>query len=369
MATLPETRTSTTLARGVTHTRIVRGATPAAPEDIATTDEGPWVVNTLTIEPAAARGRLVATYGPDLARTESVSDLVGFTGGLIGTNASFFTFTASAQYPGDPVGLGVFEGTLLSEPTTDPAEEDVVFDGQSGRMMFGKVQWSGSAVDRRTGATVTIDAVNHPPGATGETDWITPEFGARTPSGPGAEVVLDRRGCVVRTNWATRGTALSAGQSAVQATGPEVTALQAVAGPTSCLTLRQSVEDAVGNRLPLTPKTYGVNGRYRLTEDGRVVAPVGTGSFFGRNPRTLMGRTAEGTIVLATIDGRMTSSVGTTIAETAAVARSLGLVDAVNLDGGGSTTMATAAGPVNTPSGRGNVQRPVGDALVWVPGR
>ncbi|NNG40030.1 phosphodiester glycosidase family protein [Flexivirga sp. ID2601S] len=365
-ANLSETRTTTTLAAGITRTRIVRGTTPASPDEINTTDQGPWVVNEVLIDPAKAKGRLEATYGPDLARAETVSDLVGFAGGLVGTNASFFTFTASKDYPGDPVGLGLYGGKLLSEPTTDPAEQDVVFDGQTGRMLFGRTQWSGRAVNTRTGGVLDLDAVDHPPAATGETDWITTEFGAQTPSGPGAEVVLDKRGCTVRTNWTTRGTALAPGQTAVQATGADATTLQTVAGATSCLSFSQSLTDAFGKRIALTRKTFGVNGRYRLTADGEVVAPPGTGSFFARNPRTIFGHTADGKIALVTIDGRMASSVGTTIDESAAVATSLGLVDAVNLDGGGSTTLATASGPLNTPSGAGNAQRLVGDALVWV---
>lgn len=64
-----------------------------------------------------------------------------------------------------------------------------------------------------------------------------------------------------------------------------------------------------------------------------------------------------------TVDGRRTTSVGTTMRETAGVARSLGLYDAVNLDGGGFTAMSVRGSLVNTPSGP--VERPVGDALVY----
>ena len=64
------------------------------------------------------------------------------------------------------------------------------------------------------------------------------------------------------------------------------------------------------------------------------------------------------------MDGRRPTSVGTTMAETAAVAASLGLREAVNLDGGGSTTMAVGGELVNQPSG--TAERPVADALVYV---
>ena len=58
------------------------------------------------------------------------------------------------------------------------------------------------------------------------------------------------------------------------------------------------------------------------------------------NPRTVMGVDGQGHIVLATFDGRTPAGDGmTTPALADWVLSDLGLVDAVNLDGGGSTTM------------------------------
>jgi hypothetical protein len=54
---------------------------------------------------------------------------------------------------------------------------------------------------------------------------------------------------------------------------------------------------AGGHRLPVSylytgwfvvpGAQHGVTGRYRLVEDGQIVVPAGTGSFFERNPRTI----------------------------------------------------------------------------------
>ena len=109
---------------------------------------------------------------------------------------------------------------------------------------------------------------------------------------------------------------------------------------------------------------YGVTGRYQLTRGGRITAPQRTGDYFQRHPRTIVGRTASGVVAMVTIDGGRPTSVGATLPEAAAVARSLGLVDSVNLDGGGSTTMAVGGALVNHPSGKS--ERAVGDALVYV---
>ncbi|MDO0937447.1 phosphodiester glycosidase family protein [Streptomyces sp. DG2A-72] len=372
-ADLVETRSSRVLADGVTLTRVVRGTEPAPADQINTTTRGPWVVNVLTIDPRRTRGHLKATYGPDLARTEKTTDLVRSSGALAGVNASFFTFTASAQYPGDPVGLGLYGGKLLSEPTADPAEADLVVDSRTDRVLMGKLSWSGSVTNRATGAALPLEFLNHPPvvpaacAATadctepGDVTRFTPEFADATPSGPGTEAVLDRRGCVVRTST-TRGTALTAGQTSIQATGREAATLLQVAG-TGCLRVTSTLTDERGETLPVRPGLSGVNGRYRLTANGTIVVPPGSGSFFDRNPRTIAGTTRDGRIVLATIDGRVTTSVGTTMNETAEVAHALGLHNSINLDGGGSTAMSVEGTLVNRPSG--TTERAVGDALVF----
>jgi hypothetical protein len=248
---------------------------------------------------------------------------------------------------------------------------------------MGHVSWSGSVQNRQTGAELPLEFLNHPPvvpaacstlpdqttcTVPGDVVRFTPEFGASTPTGAGAEVVLDRRGCVVRTAT-TRGTTLTANETSLQATGQDTVALlKTVAN--GCLRTDLKVSDEDGTQVPLHNGLYGVTGRYRLTAGGEIVVPDGTGSFFDRNPRTIAGTTRDGKILLAAIDGRQTTSVGTTMKETAAVAKALGMRDAINLDGGGSTAMALQDGTlVNHPSGTGGAERAVGDAIVFVPGR
>jgi exopolysaccharide biosynthesis protein len=81
-----------------------------------------------------------------------------------------------------------------------------------------------------------------------------------------------------------------------------------------------------------------------------------------RNPRTFAGLDAAGRTMFVTVDGRQLGESGLSIQETADVARALGLVDAINLDGGGSTAMVVGGSLVSHPSDPTG-ERPVGDAI------
>jgi exopolysaccharide biosynthesis protein len=125
------------------------------------------------------------------------------------------------------------------------------------------------------------------------------------------------------------------------------------------------LRDEAGRLIKLGSDSQAVNGRQRLLRDGEIVVPPVDNSFFARNPRTFIGSKRTGELIIGVIDGRQTISVGTTVAETAAVAKSLGLWNSINLDGGGSSTMVVDGAVINSVSG--SAERAVGDALVYIP--
>jgi hypothetical protein len=209
---------------------------------------------------------------------------------------------------------------------------------------------------------------------------FTSEFGTTTPSGEGAEVVLDRQGRVIEMRM-QRGGALPAGGRSVQATGALVDDLLAIATVESKLRIESALLDETGKKVNTSFRESIVNGGPELVRDGQLhVTAAADGfvhhenpSFFygfvhKRNPRTFAGVDAHGRVVLITSDGRDTDTFGLSIAETAAVAQALGLEDALNLDGGGSTTMVVDGQVVNDPSDAAG-ERPVGDALLILPRR
>lgn len=90
-----------------------------------------------------------------------------------------------------------------------------------------------------------------------------------------------------------------------------------------------------------------------------------------RHPRTAAGVTADGhTLILLAIDGRQPAhSVGVTLPELADLMIELGAHDALNLDGGGSTSfyLRRADGSVVTNQPSGGKWRPVANHLgIWI---
>lgn len=107
-------------------------------------------------------------------------------------------------------------------------------------------------------------------------------------------------------------------------------------------------------------------GEVRITWEEEVFFGSGIGTVDTRNPRTAIGYTAEGEVLLVVIDGRQAVSRGVSLIELAHILRDLGAVEAVNLDGGGSSTLAVGGALINRPEG-GTFQRSVASALLLAP--
>ncbi len=112
-----------------------------------------------------------------------------------------------------------------------------------------------------------------------------------------------------------------------------------------------------------------VGGMPVLLDNGTVVAKNDCGTYFcERNPRTAVGVTADGKVLLVTVDGRCTGALGMTLVGLANEMKTLGAVYALNLDGGGGATMwVKGSGVVNRPSDSTG-ERPVTNAIVILPG-
>jgi hypothetical protein len=111
-----------------------------------------------------------------------------------------------------------------------------------------------------------------------------------------------------------------------------------------------------------------IGGLPPLIADRRIVVDRSCGTAFcGPNPRTGIGATARGRLLLVVVDGRQPRwSSGVTLYRFAKIMKGLGAVSALNLDGGGSSTMVVRGNVVNHPSE--GLQRKVSSAAVILPG-
>lgn len=81
-------------------------------------------------------------------------------------------------------------------------------------------------------------------------------------------------------------------------------------------------------------------------------------AIYDRHPRTAIGYTKDDKIIVFVCEGRRERAAGLTLPQMARILQQLGCVEALNLDGGGSTCMLINGKEVNYPSSKG-VQRAV----------
>lgn len=94
------------------------------------------------------------------------------------------------------------------------------------------------------------------------------------------------------------------------------------------MTAKQAMDRGIRDAVSFGP-TLIVNGQ----------AAIVNGSGSGINPRTAIGQTADGSVLLLVLDGRQINSIGATYGDVIDVMLKYGAVNAANLDGGTSTVM------------------------------
>jgi hypothetical protein len=334
------------------------------------------------IDPARFRGVIQASHGAAIAQRQTTSSLARQAGAVVATNGGFFATADSAGFQGDPSGAAVYGGRLEGMAAGDRAalllagqgrQPSIVNASTDVTVTDGKASAAVQGVDRKPGIVQDCGRPNAVPTtaprqdltctATSDLVLFDSRLGTAAPSGPGSQAVLDGTGRVVAEG--ARGGNVPAGGLILQGTGQDADWLAAHATPGSRLRISETVRDAAtGRRIPLTAADSLVSAAPVLVRGGRVDIDAATEGVvdpadlsFGyawadqRQPRTMAGITAGGKLILAIVDGRQPGvSEGLTLAEEADFMRGLGAVDAMNLDGGGSTAMAVNGALVNRPS-------------------
>ena len=137
---------------------------------------------------------------------------------------------------------------------------------------------------------------------------------------------------------------------------------------------RAQIRKVTANELgqPRSRLYEAIAGSDLLVDDGKIVAPAGSKFDDSHPPRTAVAVTRQGRLLLMTVDGRQPGfSEGMSLHEVARFLVAHGAVEALNFDGGGSTTIVLADPHpriINFPSdhkpdGEAGVARAVGTNL------
>ncbi|MBA2273289.1 MAG: phosphodiester glycosidase family protein, partial [Actinobacteria bacterium] len=317
---------------------------------------------------------------------------------LAAINGGYFVIEPVDGTPGDLAGIGVEDGRLISEAldgrtslllSEDPGDVAAIKAlrtrlraipaGGGGRLVDGLNRIPGLIRScGGVGGDIPTQRPKHDFTCTDGSELIlfTPDFGASTESGPGVEAVLDATGRVTTVRY-ERGGVIPEDGSVLAGTGAHARWLRLHAEAGQRMRIVERVLSGSSGRVPLRAGLGIINGGPRLLRHRRNRITAFREGFvhlddpffyvaFGlrRNPRTIAGITADHHLLLVAIDGRQPDwSVGASFVEEARVMRSLGAVSAVNLDGGGSTTVTIGDDLVNRPSDEEG-ERPIGDALL-----
>ncbi|MFG2876958.1 phosphodiester glycosidase family protein [Streptomyces sp. NPDC048337] len=352
-------------------------------------------VQVLTIRPDA-RVKMAGLHGSALAHAETVREMAKAAGALAAVNASYFDISTGKNYggyDGDPLGLYTERGKMLSEATN--GRTALLIGDKDGRIdaRIDEVTTEGQVISD-DGARRELDGINRVPGrilgcggvggdrlavtevpmeepygglCTDDAELVafTEDWGDGTPPGTpdSAEAVLDRNGQVVEVRQPAGGPVPEKG-STLYATGSGVEWLRSHAHEGNKITRSIRMNDMTG--LPVAGRVdTAVGGRYRLLRDGASALGDAAAST-KKAPRTAVGVTADGALLLVTIDGRKQGEdAGATLAEAAELLASLGAKDGIGLDGGGSTSMVVGGELRNHPreaDGKAT-ERPVANAL------
>jgi hypothetical protein len=377
---LDETRERAQVAPGLRWTRIER-------------EGGPWRLNVLEIDRELIDGRVAgALSNRRVAGLEQPSRTARRLRAVAGVNGTFFALD------GDPIGALALGGSIVSEPL-DGRSALIVPSASAARVRVAPLGFEGSV--RSRDAERLVDGVDRPRGripacggrggdrptedpnplftCTDPSELVvyTRRWGAARPSGgveallrAGEPAIVERVGAPAGGPIPRSGLVLSGSGDAarflrrrLEAGDPVSVDLRLLAGEDELKVERQELVTSAGPRL-LTGSRVTVRAR----PEGFAPDPSFFGSFVAsRNPRTLAGVRADGTLLLVTVDGRQPGwSAGVTLVEAARVMRSLGARDAVNLDGGGSTVMVIRGEVVNRPSDPGG-ERAVSNGVFVLP--
>ena len=350
-------------------------------------ERGPWAINLVRVDLRHANIAIRAARALDQLRgRERVSDIArrAESSGvrvLAAVNADFFNLETGENENDQVIDGEWWKGLKVTDSPYDTYDNTHTQFGidAAGHPLMDRFILDGKAWDR--GAMTPIITLNfNPSGKPEGTALYTSRYGATTPRDTArrtVEVTLiwaGKRGDTLL--FVRRGPASTSSGTSIPANGAVLAAYGS--GLRAQEVQAMADGDTVKILLAALPRitrelAMVVGGWPRILRDGQNIAGEaatleGTLSrnAESRHPRTAIGFSRDSsTLFLLTVDGRSENSGGMTLIELATVMRELGAWQAMNFDGGGSTTMVVAGKVVNQPSDKEG-ERAVGNAVLVV---
>ena len=326
---------------------------------------GPWFINALRIDLNRATIKIVRALDAGVG-TETVSSLAARYRAAAAINGGYFRTTGT--YRGESIGLVLLDGKLISEPYNDRAEFGVINNGKTTQIIFGHLGYVGEL--SLGPAKHKVNGLNRPV-SKDELIVFTPEFHRTTLTKPeGIEVVV-RKNRVVSIADFTGSTQIPFDGYVISAVGSArewVKRHVRRGGPMKFSWRLNSLHTESDNQKWRSANNI-LGAGPQLIKDGKIditdkQEKMIAGFATDRHPRTALAQLDSGKILLVTVDGRQPGvSVGMSLQALAELLMEFGAVAAINLDGGGSTTMVVHNKVVNKPSDQSG-ERPVSDAIL-----
>jgi exopolysaccharide biosynthesis protein len=319
-----QNKKSSTLSNGVVHETLLR------------LTDGGWVnVNVLRVDLTNPDLKIKPIYPTYLSSKSSLSNISKAYDNLIGSvNADFFDPATSST-----LGPIVDEGTLVTTPNGDTrfAALNITSDNQPFINYWGdyQLQLVGSSY------TMALNYINKPyltydRAIVFDSKWASKSFG-KTANTPILEMYVVN-GTVVSFRENGEPYPLSDNAFVVAAVGKKIDEMRAQfkVGDTALVDYSYALKNI----------DFTIGGGSVMVKEGKAVTNY-TLNIAGQHPRTAAGITSDKKqMILLTVDGRSNNFRGLSQPELAQLLIELGAYDAINLDGGGSTTMVVR--PVGT---------------------
>ncbi len=350
---------------GIEYAKVVRQSKSAEGKDENA------VINLLRLD--LTKVRLDIVHALDAAiGLETTSSIATRHGAFAATNAGFFRLDKSI-FAGDAAGVLMIDGKLLSESFAGRTELRIYNGRNKTEVEFTKSNIVSALKIRNQ--DFDVSGINRER-KTDELVLFTPEFSRTTLTDKNGLEIIVQRGKIIwifdgkGSNFVPEnGFVISASGKSREALLGKIrigeniftgTRSYPVKSENDIKTSKPSlnVEDIVGG-VPQLIK----NGKIEITweQEKSSKAFVET-----HHPRTAVAKLKDGKFLMATVDGRSEESGGMSLYQLANFLLELGATDAMNLDGGGSTTMFLDGKLVNKPSDQTG-ERKVSDAILVFP--